>query len=290
LFSECTFITSLQFIIVREVKLWCQCLFNTLKEMFVNRGLVWKMAARDVSSRYRGSFFGVTWALIQPLLMLGVYTFVFSLVFKARWSENTLSNSGFAIVLFAGLSVHTFFSEVLINATSAITRQPNLIKKVVFPTGVLPAAIVVSALVGLGINLCILILAVLVADRGLPVTSLYLPVVLAPLVLVALGLSFLLSSVGVFAKDVVQLMSLVSTALMFLSPMFYPISAIPEQYRDLFLLNPLSVSMESLRSVLVWGTSPDFKALALQALLGLAVFFFGTYTFNASRKGFADVL
>jgi lipopolysaccharide transport system permease protein len=258
--------------------------------MFVNRGLVWKMAARDVSSRYRGSFFGVTWALIQPLLMLGVYTFVFSLVFKARWSENALSSSGFAIVLFAGLSVHTFFSEVLINATSAITRQPNLIKKVVFPTGVLPAAIVVSALVGLGINLSILIVAVLIAESGLPITSLYLPVVLAPLILVALGLSFLLSSVGVFTKDVVQLMSLVSTALMFLSPMFYPISAIPEQYRDLFLLNPLSVSMENLRAVLVWGTSPDFSALVLQAIVGFVAYCFGTYIFSVSKKGFADVL
>ncbi|GAC1044628.1 ABC transporter permease [Rhizobium sp. No.120] len=222
--------------------------------------------------------------------MLSIYTFVFSSVLKARWGAGSGSKVEFALVLFAGLMVYSLFSDVLIRAPGLVIGNPNYVKKVVFPLEILPSVALGSALFHLLISLMVWLLAYVVF-YGLPhLTVLFFPILLVPLSMFVLGASWILASFGVFLRDVSQVMGIVMTALMFLSPVFYPASALPENVRLLLYLNPLTPAIEQARDVLFWGKMPDFGLIAACTVVALVVAWFGFFCFQKTRKGFADVL
>ena len=255
-----------------------------------NRGLIWQMTRREVVGRYRGSVMGVMWSFFNPVLMLVVYTFVFSVVFKARWNPGSDSKTEFALVLFAGLLVFSLFSECVGRAPSLVISNVNYVKKVVFPLEILPWIALGSALFHMTVSLLVWI-AFYVVSVGMPQpTALLLPFVLLPLALLTLGLTMFLASVGVYLRDVAQVVGIAVTVLMFLSPIFYPVSALPPEFQPLLLLNPLALAIEHTRAVLVWGHAPDLieylaylSACALVAWLGFA-------WFQRTRHGSADVI
>jgi lipopolysaccharide transport system permease protein len=254
------------------------------------RTLIWQFARRDVLARYRGSLLGLGWSFLTPLLMLAVYTFVFRVVFKARWGAGGADDFEFALQVYAGLIVFGLFSEVISRAPRLVLDQPNLVTKVVFPLEILPWVAVLAGLFHLALNLVALLAAAAIARGGLPLSILALPLVLIPFVPLLLGLGWFLASLGVFIRDVGQITSLAVTLLMFLSPVFYPVSSLPERWQPWLLANPLTPVMEQLRRVALEGMWPDWPQLALHLAISSAVAWLGAHWFAATRKGFADVI
>ena len=255
-----------------------------------NRGLIHASTKREVLGRYRGSVLGLLWSFFNPLFMLAVYTFVFSEIFKARWSGGSESKTEFALVLFAGLIVFNLFAECINRAPSLILSNPNYVKKVVFPLEILPFVGLLSAFYHALISLVVWLIAYAVLFGKPHVTGLLLPLVVLPYGLFIMGLSWALASLGVFLRDVSQFMGLLTTILMFLSPIFYPASSLPEDYRNLFYFNPLTPVVELTRDLLYWGKTPDFNLLSLYWLASGMIAWLGFAWFQKTRKGFADVL
>lgn len=261
-----------------------------VSSLWRNRRLIKALVTREVVGRYRGSMLGILWSFFNPVFMLLVYTFVFSVVFKARWSGGSDSKTEFALVLFAGLIVFNLFSECINRAPTLILNNVNYVKKVVFPLEILPFVAMGSALFHFAISLVVWLIAYIFLFGVPHVSSLALPLVIAPLLLLTMGLTWMLAALGVYLRDISQLTGTATTVLMFLSPIFYPLSALPEKYRPLLLLNPLGPTIEQTREVLFWGNLPSALVVgACFAVFALAAWL-GFISFQKTRKGFADVL
>jgi lipopolysaccharide transport system permease protein len=258
--------------------------------MWRNRSLIAALTKREVIGRYRGSMLGILWSFFNPVFMLIVYTFVFSVVFKARWSSDGDSKTEFALILFSGLIMYSLFAECVNRAPSLILGNVNYVKKVVFPLEILPLIAMLAALFHLLVSLVVWLIFY-VLFFGMPhQTIALLPLVLLPLALFTLSMSWALASLGVYLRDISQIVVVLTTALMFLSPIFYPITALPAEFQALMHLNPLTLVIEATREVLVWGTIPDLHLWLIQ--LGISTFlaWLGFAWFQKTRKGFADVL
>ena len=252
--------------------------------------LIYAMAKRDVLGRYRGSVLGILWSFFNPILMLAVYTFVFSVIFKARWSAGSDSKAEFALILFAGMTVFGLFSECITRAPSLILNNSNYVKKVVFPIEILPWVAMGSAFFHMIVSLIVWLFVHLIVI-GIPhATALLLPVVLVPLVLLTIGISWVLASLGVYLRDVGHAIGIVTNMLMFLTPIFYPASALPDGYRQILLYNPLAFIVEQARVVLIWGNAPDWAGLAWMTIVTGGIAWLGFVWFQKTRRGFADVL
>lgn len=250
------------------------------------------MTKRDVVGRYRGSVMGLTWSFFNPLLMLAIYTFVFSVVFKARWSgigeESTKMD--FAIIFFSGLIMYGVFAECVNRAPSTILANINYVKKVVFPLEILPLIACGSALFHAAISIVVLLLAQLVFEGHVPWTAVLFPVVMAPLALATMGIAWVLSALGVYVRDIGQITGMVTTMLMFLSPIFFPMSAMPEEFRGMIAINPLVYFLEEGRNTLIFGVVPDPLNLLYAWVASIAVASAGFAIFQKMRNGFSDVL
>ena len=255
-----------------------------------NRELIRVSAKREVLGRYRGSLLGIFWTFLNPLLMLTVYTFVFSEIFKSRWNAASDSRTEFAMVLFAGLIAFNLFAECVNRAPSLILSNVNYVKKVVFPLEILPCVALAAALFHSCISLGVWLLAYVVLFGVPQLTVLYLPLVISPFLFFILGVSWALASLGVFLRDISQFIGLLVMVLMFMSPIFYPASALPEGYRFILYLNPLTPVIEEMRAVLYFGDAPDFAMLAVYWLATVLLAWLGFVWFQNTRNGFADVL
>lgn len=261
-----------------------------LRSFWRYRDLVWQMTERDTRSRYRGSAGGLFWVAFHPLLMLAIYTFFFTEVFPTRWSAAADSRGAFALVLFIGLLLHGLLAEAMSRAPTLIVGNPNLVKKVMFPLDLLPVVSLGSTLFHFAIGLAIWLVFHLFLQGLPPVSALWMPLIVLPLALFALGLGWWLASLGVFLRDVGHVVPVVATILLFASPIFYPIDALKGPLKTLVLASPLTVPVEQARRVLIEGRAPDFAALVLYALVSLLVAYLGFAWFQGTRKGFADVV
>jgi lipopolysaccharide transport system permease protein len=255
-----------------------------------NGSLINVLIKREILGRYKGSLFGVLWSFMNPLLMLLIYTFVFSIVFKARWSGGSGSTAEFALILFAGLIIFNLFAECLNRSPGLILANVNYVKKVIFPLEILPIISLGTAIFHAGVSYVVWLITYMFF-YGLPhPTVLFIPFVIIPLVFFILGITWIFSSLGVYIRDLTQIIGIFTTILMFLSPIFYPISALPERFQSYAKFNPLASIIEQTRKVLFWGDAPDFfqylSCLAISILVAILGFIF----FQKTRKGFADVI
>jgi len=248
------------------------------------------MARREVIGRYKGSAMGLIWSFLNPVLMLVVYTFVFSVVFKARWGGGDETRTQFAVVLFAGLIIHGLFAEVVNRAPGLILANVNYVKKVIFPLEILPVVCMGAALFHALVSLLVLVGAFALLNGYVPWTAAFTPLIFLPLVVFTVGVGWILASLGVFARDVGQVVSVLSTVLLFLSPVFFPVNALPAFLQPWMLLNPLTFIIEQARGVLIWGHLPDWAGLMTYLAGSVVVAWFGYFWFQKTRKGFADVL
>lgn len=259
--------------------------------LWQHRNLIMQMARREIIGRYRGSIMGLAWSFFNPILMLVVYTFVFSVVFKARWGMGAEeSQYGFAITLFVGMIVHGLFAEALNRAPGLILSNANYVKKIIFPLEILPVVAIVAALFHTLISFGVLLAAILLINGGLAWTAIFFPLVLLPLLIATLGIAWFLASLGVFVRDVGQTIGIFTTVMMFISPVFYPISALPEEFQFWLIINPLTFVIEQSRTVIIFGRLPDWTGLGIYATASLAIGWAGFWWFQKTRKGFADVL
>ena len=261
-----------------------------LKTAWRNSGLISELIKREVSGKYKGSFLGTFWSFFNPILMLTVYTFVFSVVFKARWNNAESSKGEFALILFSGLIIFNMFAECFTRAPNIILQNANYVKKIVFPLEIFPLIYMGAALFHLSISLLVWLIFHLAVIGVPPVTSLLLPIVLLPLILMTLGFSWFLASLGVYLRDVSQIIGILTTALMFLSPIFYPLASLPQDFQKYFLLNPMTATIEQARSILIYGNLPDWPMLAISLTISIAILWLGFAWFQKTRKGFSDVL
>jgi lipopolysaccharide transport system permease protein len=247
---------------------------------------------REIAGRYRGSALGLVWSLLIPLFMLGIYTFVFGFVFKSRWAGEQQSTSvgEYAVILFSGLIVFQLLAEVVTRAPGLVLANSNYVKKIVFPLEVLVPVSLGSALFHFGVSLVVLFGFMVVMGHPIPLTVLWAPAILVPFCLMILGLSWFLAALGVFVRDIGQVLGTIVTALMFLSPIFFPLSALPVWLQPMVLFNPIAGPVNLMRDALVFGVGPDFETLGSYAVASIGVCGLGYLFFQKTRKGFADVL
>ncbi|WP_246842538.1 ABC transporter permease [Achromobacter sp. HZ01] len=269
--------------------------FHVARDMaFRHRQLIVQMIKREVLGRYRGSVFGLAWSFFNPLLLLVVYTFVFSVVFKARWggagAAAPQSHGDFAVILFAGLIMNNLFVECINRAPGLILSNVSYVKKVVFPLETLAVIALGSALFHLLASLVVLIIAQLIFMGHVPWTVVYFPLILLPLMFLCLGLSWFLAGLGVYIRDMAQAVSLFTIVLTFISPIFYPLSAIPERMQKYVKLNPITFVVEETRNAVIFGKPFNWTGWCIYTAVGVAVAVIGLIWFQKVRKGFADVL
>ena len=249
------------------------------------------MTKREVVSRYRGSILGLAWSLVNPILMLVIYTFVFSVAFKARWGAGSEeSKVDFAIILFVGLILYGIFAECLNRAPGLIISNVNYVKKVIFPLEILPWIALGSALFNSAVSLLVLLVSLVVLNHHLPWTAIFFPLVLLPLILATVGFMWFLAATGVYLRDIAQAVTVFTNLLMFMSPIFYPISVLPKDFQIWLQINPLSFIIEEGRKILIFGRILDWSAWAVYFLISLGIAWTGFWWFQKTRKGFADVI
>lgn len=260
------------------------------KSLWHNRRLIEQMIRREVVGRYKGSVMGLTWSFFNPVLMLTVYTFVFSVVFKARWGiGDEESKTQFAVVLFVGMIVHGLFSEVLNRAPGLILSNVNYVKKVVFPLEILPAISMGAALFHSLVSLGVLLIAFVLFNGYLHWTAVFTPLVLLPLIILTLGLAWILASLGVFLRDVGQAIGIVTTVMLFLAP-FLSCNRIARSNSAMAYGQPAYLYYRTGKSRAHLGKLPDWTGLGIYTAIAIVVAWAGYAWFQKTRKGFADVL
>lgn len=262
-----------------------------IQSLWQHRRLIQQMTWREVTGRYKGSILGLGWSFFNPLIMLLVYSFVFSVVFKARWNINTAeSQVDFALVLFVGLILHALLAEVLNRAPSLILGHVNYVKKVVFPLEILTFVSLGAALFHMLVSFFILLAALILLNGFIHWTVVFIPITVFPLLPLILGLGWFLAALGVYLRDIGQVIGVMTTMLLFLGPVFYPISAIPEAYQPLLWLNPLTLVIEETRAVMILGIPPNWLNLAIYTGISASICWLGFFWFQKTRRGFAEVI
>lgn len=256
-----------------------------------HRSLLWQFTVRTVELRTKGSHLGLVWSVLGPLLMLALYVLVFGYIFGGSFHVlPDESRAEYGLGIFLGLALFNFAGDMVCNTASAVADNPNFVKKVVFPVEILPAAMVGASVIHLLVTLALVGVGVLCFGRGLPASSLLLPLILAPMVLGALGVAWLLAALGVFLRDLRQILPALSTALMFASAVFYSPSRIPPAAYSFLKYNPLLHAIENARAVVLWGHAPDAWGLLYLWACALVAFFAGFWVFTKLKPAFADVL
>lgn len=255
-----------------------------------HRHLLWRLTEREIETQFRGSLLGKIWAAIVPLIMLGMYTFVFGVVLKVHWPGLESNPLEVALLYFAGLILFNFFFECVSRAPTLLLENVAYIKKVVFPLEILPWVLIGAALFRSAVSGIILLAFYAVINGVPPLATIVIPLLLLPLAIVVLGLAWLLSALGIFVRDIRQAMTVIAPATMFLSPIFFPLSSVPEPYRLLLYINPLTFVVEAVRAALFLGAWPDWVGLAAYTGAAWLLAWAGHAWFMAARRGFADVV
>lgn len=255
-----------------------------------HRDLILNLAKREVQSRYRGSWLGFLWSIITPVLLLLVYMFVFGVIFQARWPQSNGVDENFAALLFSGIVIYIYFSEQLTSSPTLIFKYENFVKKVVFPLDGLAWVSVISSLFHFLLSLLVLIFFVAIWGGGISITMFAMVPITMVLSLQLVALVWFVSAIGVYIKDVVYIATFLSTALFFLSPIFYPIEAVPDTFGRVMEYNPLSFYIEATRSSVVLGHWPEGAALLKAAVIAVMSYILAHSFFERVKHGFADVI
>jgi lipopolysaccharide transport system permease protein len=255
-----------------------------------NRSLAYELTQREVLGRYRGASFGLLWSLISPFLMLLVYTLAFGFIMKGRWPGSSGSTTDFALILFAGLTVHGFFAECFTRAPQLIISNTGYVKRVVFPLDILVWSMTFSALFHLLMNMMVLLLLFFFVKGVIYPTAALLPLILVPLVILTVGVCWMVSALGVYLRDIGQIAGVIAAAMLFLSSAIIPVESVPASYRIVFELNPLTFIINQVREVVIWGRMPDWVGLGIYTVIACTIAVLGYAVFKKLRRGFADVL
>ena len=266
-----------------------RAVWRPLRELPLHFGLISSLARREIAMRYKGSVLGIVWAVLTPVVTIAMFTLIFAGLFGARFGTGG-SVWEFALYLFCGLLPWGAFQEAVQLSSQKIVSQANLVKRVVFPLEILPVAQSLASLANQLFGTIALLIMALIIQRTLRPTILWLPVVIVPQLLVTFGAAWLVASLGVFLRDIVQGIALFLMVWMYLTPIIYPESIVPERFRPYINANPFTYLIRSYRNIMLEGRAPDWRGLAYFTGFALLVFIFGYWWFARTRKNFADVI
>jgi lipopolysaccharide transport system permease protein len=255
-----------------------------------NYYLISQLVLREFKTRYSGSFLGFLWSFFTPLLILAVYTFVFNSVLHSKWNEGYTSNSQFALILFAGLIVYTLFSECSVRAATLIQSHVSYVKRVVFPLEILPLVLVINSFFHACMSFAVLIIFYFIVNHSIPWTVVFVPLIILPYLIFNIGIVLFLSLIGVYIRDTAQAMGVIMTIVMFITPIFYPISALSPKLQMILYLNPLTFAVEQIRNFIIFNIGPNWIGLGLYFVFSLVIFWLGFSCFQKAKRRFADVL
>ena len=260
-----------------------------VRSLWQNRALMRSMVARDIASRYQGSFFGALWTVLNPLLLMATYFFVFGVVLRSRWSGDA-SQSGYVLYFLAGMLPWLAFSEAAGRAPNVVLEHRTFVSKLVFPIDTLPANLVVAGLVTELFGLAIFLTGLLIARGSVPITALWLPVILIPQILLTMGVAWILAAIGVFMRDLGQVIGFLLTLGFFLTPICYPEASLPEAAMRLMQFNPIYILVHGYRMMLLEGQAPLIAQVGW-LWVGSGLLAIGGYGwFHRLQKSFADVI
>lgn len=269
-------------------------LASPLTIVMKNRELMAQLVKRNLFIRYKGTFLGVAWNVLQPMFLFFAYSFAFGVVFRSRWSSTNVSAENaealYAVIMFCGMTVYNIFSETISASPYIFVNNPNYIKKVIFPLEILPVSQVLTSIINVLFWFVILLVGTYAVTKNIPLTMLFLPVVLVPYILMMLGFSFFLSSIGVYFRDLSQICAIIAQVGFLVTPICYSIELIPEKYNAIINLNVIAWYVEEVRKVFVYGMLPDFQVLGKMFLVAIVVFYTGYACLRYLKKGFADVI
>jgi len=266
-----------------------RAIWHPLWELPGRSELIFSLAKRELLARYKGSALGIAWALLTPVVMIAIFTFIFAGIFGARFGASQ-SHWDYALYLFCGLLPWTMFQETLQQSAGTIVTHANLVKRVVFPLETLPVAQTLSSLGNQLFATIALLIAILVIQHQLHLTALWFPLLVIPQLLFTLGAAWLIASLGVFLRDIAQGITLLLMAWMYLTPIIYPESIVPERFRVFINLNPFTSLVRSYRRIFLEGAAPDWSGLAYFTGFAIVSFLLGYWWFARTRKNFADVI
>ncbi len=264
---------------------------NIFQEFIQHRFLISQLTKKDITQRYRGSALGFLWSILSPLFTLAIYTFVFGFIFKAKWGIDTgESKADFALILFSGLIFHAMMTECLTAAPTLMSTHSNFVKRVVFPLEILPWTTLLSSLYHFMMSFAVLVFFYIVVNQTFPVGIIFVPIIMIPFCILLIGLMWILSSLGVFFKDLSQIMQMASTLLLFTSPILYPLSMVPEKLHFLIYLNPLTLIIEQMRDILFHGSFSLTQNLLLYLSISCILAIIARNLFKKLKLSFADLL
>ena len=255
-----------------------------------HRDLTLELTRRDILGRYRGANFGLLWSLLGPLMMLAIYTIAFGEILGARWNQVSGDTAAFGMVLFIGILTHGFFGECLSRSPKMMAENANYVKRVVFPLHVLTWTVALSALFHMAMNLLVFAVLNALFFGGFSPYIVLVPLVVLPLMLMSIAVSWVFASLGVYLRDISQAVPVIVTAMLFLSSAIVPVDALPPKYQRIFHLNPLTFFIDQMREVALWGRPPDWSGLLMATVAGLAALYLAYGWFRFTSRGFADVL
>lgn len=262
-----------------------------LKLFTLHRYLLWQFTRRQIEQRHRGSALGILWSLLQPLLVMGIYTVVFGVIFQGKYSNQpNEGTTNYALGVFLSITIFQTVSEIIINSVTCVVNQPNLVKKIIFPLEVLPLATLGATFYQFVISMVLVLVGFTIQGDGLSLKSLFLPLTLMPLIPLGLGLALILSSLGVFLRDLQHAAGPASMMLMYASAVFYSADKIPSALWEWLKFNPLIHVVEQARSLLLLNQDPDWSVLAYSFTFGVATLVAGVFIFRKLKPAFADVL
>ena len=260
-------------------------------DLWTNRALLWQFTLRNVELRHKGSHLGLIWSFLNPLLMMGLYVVVFGYIFGGSFGVLPHETRvDYALGIFFGLTLFQFIAEVMGLAPIIIISNPNFVKKVIFPLEILPASNVGAALFHLMIGLALALLGALIFERELHWQMFWLPVIIAPLVLFSLGVAWLLSALGVFLRDIGQIMQFLVMALMYASAVFFPVSKIIPSFWIFLRFNPVLLAIGMARDTALWAQPINYHHLIYLYVIGFVCCSLGHLAFRKMKPAFADVL
>lgn len=257
---------------------------NTLKELYAYREMIFSLVRRDLNGRYKGSALGFLWTFINPLLQLGVYTMVFSVIMRSGIED-------YYLFLFVALIPWIFFNTSLSGGSSCIWSQKEMVKKIYFPREVLPIAFVTSQFVNMLLSFLVIFTVLIVSGKGInPIALLYLPIIMVVEYILSLSVALISSAITVYLRDVEYILGIVTMAWQFLTPVMYSVDAVPEEFRTIFNLNPMTPIIVAYRDILYYKKAPELETLAHACFLGLALLLIGLVTFSKLKRHFAEEL
>ncbi len=266
-------------------------IFSSLGRFYRYRDLLRQLILRNIRSRHKGSYLGSIWQVLNPLLMMMLYTFVFGFIFKGSYhSSPEETKLDYGLGIFLSITIYQFLAEILMVSPTLMVSHPNYVKKVVFPLDVLPVAVVGTALYHFCLTLTIVVMGIVFLGPGLSINALWIPVILFPFFLTALGLAWIFSALGVFFRDINQLTTFLSLALLYASAVFYSSKQIPSAIWQFIKFNPLIHSIELSRQTLLWQQSPDIPSLVYLYGFSIVFVWIGFIAFNKMKPAFADVI